>query len=369
MSKNRKRGEGSISYEKSRKKWRVAFFDNEDNRHYKRFDTEQSAAAFLIEQINDINNDNFVAPSDVLFGRWVLDWLKTYKKDSVRQSTYDYYKFLIGYLKPLTALKLQEVTPLQIQQLYKDLLERVSANTTHKAHSLLIGIFSKAYSLGLIKKNIMDSVEAPHFEKKDIEIFTKDEIAKILRTCANHAILNKRYAAVLLAVTTGMRKGEVLGLRRCDVFLNVRQIFIRKILVRTSAGLLIGNPKTKASVRKLTVHEETIKELQKLLSNLPAGDEQLCFVTASNNPVQPTAFDKFWHSVLRNAGVEYKKFHTLRHTYATNLLAAGEPIIEVSRRLGHSKISHTLELYGHAMPDYDKILVDNTKNLYDLPRL
>lgn len=363
----RKRGEGSIAYEKSRKKYRVAFFDNDGNRHYQRFDNEADAAAFLVAQRNDINNNNFVAPSDALFGRWALDWLKTYKKDSVRPSTYDYYKFLVGYLKPLAGLKLQEVTPLNVQQLYKELLKKVSANTTHKVHSTLVGIFSKAYRLGLIRKNIMDSVDAPHFEKKDIQIFTKDEIAKILQTCASHPILKKKYAAVLLAATTGMRKGEVLGLRRCDVFPRTRQIFIRKILVRAGGDLIMGNPKTKASVRKLIVYDQTMIELQKLLDRLPKNDEQLCFVSARNNPIEPTAFDKFWHSVLRDAGIGYKKFHTLRHTYATNLLAAGEPIIEVSRRLGHSKVSHTLELYGHAIPDYDRTLVENTKNLYQLP--
>lgn len=368
MPTNRKHGEGSVYFEESRQKWVASFFDALGKRHKKRFDDEKEARVYLIDQINEINKGSFIAPTNLTVGEWVIDWLKTYKLNTVRTSTYDYYSFLSTYLEPIAVMKMQDITAFHIQQLYQTLLDKISGNTTHKVHSLLKDLFKKALELDIIKKNIMDAVVPPHYEKKEIEIFTDADITKILKTCSEHPIFKKRYAAVLLATTTGLRKGEVLGLRVCDVLLDSDQVFIKKTLSRTSAGIVFSNPKTKSSVRKLGVIHEVTKQLRELIMTLPSREpEQLCFVTSTNNYITPTNFDKFWHRLLAHADVEYKKFHTLRHTYATRLLASGEPIAEVSRRLGHNKISHTLELYGHAMPDYDKTLVENTKNLYQLP--
>lgn len=177
--------------------------------------------------------------------------------------------------------------------------------------------------------------------------------------------------AVILAATTGMRIGEVLGLRWCDVLFETSEVYVRQALQNSSEiGLLLETPKTKAGVRKISITNDVLIELKKLKKAALAIDikqEQLCFVTKSNKPIAPYNFERAWKSIVKRSGVPYRNFHVLRHTHATQLLANGVPIIEVSRRLGHARISHTLELYGHAIPNYDSKIADKVKKLYLIP--
>lgn len=92
--------------------------------------------------------------------------------------------------------------------------------------------------------------------------------------------------------------------------------------------------------------------------------EQLCFITKNSTPISPHNAERAWRSIIRKTSIPYRNFHVLRHTHATQLLANGVPIIEVSRRLVHARISHTLELYGHAIPNYDSKIADKVKKLY-----
>lgn len=370
----RNNGEGTISYDKTRNSYRAAITAPDGRRLFKRFKTEQEAVMWKTEQLSSMHKGTFVAPSNITVGEWVLEWLETYKKGSVAQSTYEHYLYLATHLQFIADIKLQELTSSQVQKLYKELEDqtKLSKHTIHKVHKLMKDNFNKAYTLDLINKNIMNSVDTPKYEKKEIEIFTRSEIEKILNACNKHPVLKNRYPAILLAATTGLRLGEVLGLRWCDVDLNANKIHVRKSLTRTKAqGVTLGSLKTKASTRKIGITQEvvdTLKDLKSKTVKIDLKQETLCFVTRNGTPIGPRTFERSWKDILRNAEIPYKNIHVLRHTHATELLASGVPIIEVSRRLGHSKISHTLELYGHAIPDYDDKIVDKIQRLYVVPK-
>ncbi|WP_196603113.1 tyrosine-type recombinase/integrase [Pectinatus frisingensis] len=370
--KNRKHGEGSVSFDNTRKKWRAAFYDADDKRHYKRFDDEKSAREYLIEQINDVNKGSFIAPSKLTVGEWAIEFLETYKRNSVKATTYAHYLDQARHLSEIADILLQDVTARQVNLLYVDLQNRLSLHTIHKTHKFLSSIFKKAYETELIKKNIMTTIPAPKYEKKEIEIFTREEIEAILEICKNHLVLNKRYPMFLLAVTTGMRLGEVLGLRWCDVDFKHMEVSIKYTLSYLAGrGIQLTSPKTKTAIRKISIPIETAVELKRLKSevvDMNIDQSTLCFRTKNGTPLYPRNTDRAWRDLLRCANVPYRKFHALRHTHATELLAAGVPIIEVSRRLGHSKISHTLELYGHAIKGYDKGIADKISNIYSIPK-
>lgn len=364
-------GSGSISFDKTRKQWRTAFLDDTGKRHYKRFIDKQAAQSYLTEQLNSINHGSFVAPNDITIGEWSVEFLETYKKNSVKATTYQHYIDQANHLSFIADVRLQDVTARQINKLYVKLQEHLSKHTIHKTHKFLKAIFSKAQSLDMIKKNIMLAVPAPKFEKKEIEIFTKEEIAAILKTCKNHQKLKHRYPMFLLAVTTGMRLGEVLALRWCDVDLKNMEISIKYTLsYLAGAGIQITSPKTKAARRKISIPIETANALKELKSGTVINIDQssLCFITRNGTPLFPRNVDRAWKDLLACAGVTYRKFHALRHTHATELLATGVPIIEVSRRLGHAKITHTLELYGHAIKGYDKGISDKISSMYVIPK-
>lgn len=366
----RSNGEGTISFDKSRGTYRAAITAPDGQRIFRRFKTEEEALAWKSEQTYSIQTGTFVAPSTVTVGEWAVEWLKTYKRPNIKQTTYEQYVYLARYLEGIANIKMQELHPMQVQQLYQS-LPHLSANTINKIHKLLKDMWTKAYKLEMLQKNIMDIVDSPKFEKKEIEIFMQKDIEKILKTCHEHAKLKIRYPMILLAATTGMRKGEVLGLRWCDVNLSDSEIHIRKTLQQTQSGIYLDTPKTKASSRKISVTEAVtaaLRDLKATITNIDIKQEKLCFVTRNDTPISPRNFERLWHDLLRCAGVEYKNLHVLRHTHATELLAAGVPIVEVSRRLGHSKISHTLELYGHAIPNYDKKIANKIQRLYAVPK-
>lgn len=371
MSK-RNNGEGSISYDKSRGSYRAFIVAPDGRRITKRCKTEQEAVVWKTEQLNMIHKGAFVAPNEITVGEWVIEWLNAYKVGAVAQSTYEHYLYLATHLQSIAGVKLQELQPMHIQQLYNELKKKISDHTVHKVHKLLKDMYNKAYQLDMISKNIMLNVSTPKFEKKEIEIFSRFEIEKILKTCHEHSKLKNRYPAILLAATTGLRLGEFLGLRWCDVNFSANEIHVRKSLTRTKKlGLSLGPLKTKSAIRKIKITPEAaevLKHLKTRTKNIDIKQEKLCFVTRNDTPIGPRTFERSWDDMLRIAGIPHKNIHVLRHTHATELLAAGIPIVEVSRRLGHSKISHTLELYGHAIPNYDDKIAGKVQQLYAIPK-
>ena len=127
-------------------------------------------------------------------------------------------------------------------------------------------------------------------------------------------------------------------------------------------------PKTAAGVRKINYRAEVSKALR--LANASSGSvlpfNRYVFHTRNGTPIAPRNMERIWKALLQEAGVEYKNFHVLRHTMATQLLANGVSIAEVAKRLGHSKISHTLNLYSHAVPNYDEGIPDIINKAYAL---
>ena len=224
----------------------------------------------------------------------------------------------------------------------------------------------------MVNKNIMLAVEPPKETiYKEVEIYTPEEIEKIITNLPNMQFgLNKHYQIIILAITTGMRLGELLGLRWCDVGFKKKEVHIRQSLqYSTSTGVVFEPPKSKAGVRKISIPEKVIKSLEELLEQEKVIDikgKTLCFKTEKGTPLNPSNFRRAWESIQRLASVEYKNFHVLRHTHATQLLANNIPIIEVSRRLGHARVSHTLDIYGHAIPNYDQSISEEVSNIYKL---
>ena len=134
-------------------------------------------------------------------------------------------------------------------------------------------MLKKAVALNIVCKNIMENVDTPKFEKKDIQIFTQTEIETILRVCHDNPLLKRKYPMILLAATTGIRLGELLGLRWCDVLFPTNEIFIRKaIKASKTEGIYLGSVKTKAGIRKIKITEDMVKLFRSLRSEVTNMD-------------------------------------------------------------------------------------------------
>lgn len=254
--------------------------------------------------------------------------------------------------EPIASIPMQKLTSGEVQSFYNAL----SPNAAKKMHVLLHSAFRKAKDLDMIRKNPIHMVQPPKAVKKEIEIFTPEELRKILDTMQSHKTLARFYPIVLVAMNTGMRKGEVLGLRWRDVDIKHRTLFIRQRVQSLSRGeILIDTPKTKAGKRKISIPKsvnEYLKGMYSALSERPVPPEQLVFRSQAVTPIRPEAISHMWKKMQQMAGIPYRSFHCLRHTHATLLLANGIPIIEVSRRL------------GHAMSNYDQGIADEIEKIY-----
>lgn len=373
MAKRRSNGEGGISFDAVRGSYRAYIVNPEGKRIFKRFKDFEEANIWKTEQLSTMHKGIYVVPSDVTIGDFILTFLAS-KKQSVSLGTYEFYINISSHLAPLSKLRVQDLNVATIQNLYSKLKTdgKIADSTIYKVHKLLKAILNKAIAYKIIRENPSNAVDSPRFEKKAIEIFSKTDIELILKTCYDRPTLKQKYPMILLAVTTGIRLGELLGVEWCDINFNTQEMFIQRALHQSkSQGLYLGPTKTKSSVRKIKLTAAMIEELHRLKAarkHISMLNDDLIFATKNNTPTSLRNLERFWTSLIKHAGLPHKNFHVLRHTHATELLAAGVPIIEVSRRMGHSKVSHTLDLYGHAIPNYDQHIADKVTQLYAVPK-
>lgn len=368
MATTAKRGTGSIFFDKSKKRWAVVFSINGVPVR-KRFTDEKAAQIYYAQTRAELLRGTFIPPTNITVGEWVVEWLETYVKPTVREKTLQRYTQTAAHLEPIAAYKLQDLTSGIIQHLLNSLT--LSNNSKTKVLKLLSASIKCAMQNEMITRNPCVAIKLPKVIQKEVEIFSQEEIAKLLGKLplakGNYAGLKTRFPLILLAVTTGARLGELLALEWSDIDLRAGTVSINKSLQSVSGKLRLNPPKTAAGMRTIPIPKETVKELQKLRKSevmLPIDGKRIVFHNKVNNYIIPNNIEESWHRILRFCEIDYKKFHTLRHTHATMLLAAGVPLLEVAYRLGHSKASHTLDLYGHKIPGYNNITLQKLDLMY-----
>lgn len=363
MPKRNRNGAGSIVYEPERKKYRAYITDALGKRISKRFDSPDEADMWLSQIKLDLYNNTYIPKSNITAGEWILEYLSTYCAPNVRAKTLIRYMQTARHLEPIAGIMLQELDARQVQYFYNN-LPNMSDSSKNKIHKLLKAAVTKAHILELVKKNIMNAVPAPKVAKPRIEIFKNEELKAIAETLRIHPIYKKYYLPFLLAINTGARIGEILGLKRNCVFDNY--IMINNSIQDINGKIIDMPPKTEAGKRKITISPVLAQLLKPRKNQKILALDDYVFQSRNGTPVRANQVERNWKKILILTGIPHKKFHTLRHTHATQLLANGVPIIEVSKRLGHSKVSHTLDLYGHAIPGYDASLPDKISKIFNL---
>jgi len=390
----RKNNQGSVYFDKVTNKYRAAITTEDGKRPSKRFDSEQEAEDWVALKRAEMGLGTFIAPSETKLGEYMVEWLETHIEPDVRQRTLDRYISLTAHIKPLSDKPVQQITATMLKKLYNNIkIKRVhkdpksnekiiemvpaSGETKKKVHNLLHACLEQARIDRIIQGNPANDVTPPKVVRKEVETFTEDEINAILAACKVMKNLSGNtehqwYPAVYMDVVTGVRLSELLGLRWMDV--QDGYIHIRQGLHMTDSGdIIFEEPKSLAGKRKISLPPEYLPILaqHKARALEKCGEdfstELLVFTSLEGTPINPQNWQRFWRKLLHQAGVAPNNFHALRHTHATKLLAAGMPLMDVSRRLGHAKPSHTLDLYGHAMPGQDDIIASQIADIYNLP--
>lgn len=351
MSK-RPNGEGSLWFDEAKQLHRAAITTPAGKRLTKSSKDESIVKDWLNEQRLLIGRGQHVEPHGLTLKTWLDEWLEVYAKPNVRPRTHDRYCSLLAHFNSIGSSKLVSLTPSTIQKQYNALTD-LSASTKRHIHFCLHGALQQAVINNLLHTNPADKIKPPSAPKTEIEIFTDDEVKSLLETAEKY-----RYPVVItLAYTTGMRLSEILALRWQDIDIKKSTVSVNQTVHKSLSGVYFSEPKTKTSKRKITVPPDTVQAIteHKFKYGIQEG---LLFTTKVGTPLHPTHYLRYTFDPIRDAAGIKKNFHAFRHTHASILLSAGVPIQDVSRRLGHSKVSTTLDVYSHCLPSADEKIAE-----------
>ena len=357
-------GEGSIS-KRSGGGWMAQYYvlsgtgGRERRTLYAKTRTE--AARKLARAIGERDTGFVVDAGRLTMGDYLERWLEDSVKGTVRTSTYEAYRYMVEpHLVPfLGALKLRDINPVHVRALYREKLEAgLSAATVRKMHAVLSKAMKQAVMDGLVHRNVCDSVRPPRLARKEIRPLDPEQAGALLRAAAS----DRLEALYVLAVHTGMREGELLGLKWEDVSLDGEEpvLRLRRALVREAGKVALGELKTPKSRRQVRLTRAAagalrdhlahqMEEIERAGPSYRAGG--LVFATESGSPINPSNLrNRSFKPLLRRAGLAGICFHDLRHTCATLLLTRNVHPKLVQELLGHATISMTLDTYSHFLP-------------------
>jgi integrase len=319
----------------------------------------KEAADRLAKVLSDRTEGIIYDDENTTVDEYLDRWLKGSVRGSVRQSTYDRDANLVNnHLKPaLGRVKLKKLSPAHVQGFYRDRLDSgLSASTVHKMHAILHKALARAVAWHMVPRNVTEVVEPPQPAPKEMRPLSPTEAHRFL-----DAARGERFEALyVLAITTGMRQGELLALRWQDVDVENATISIGRTLTRNGGRVAIGEPKTKKSRRSIRLTSRAVEALKAHLEYQLRQieilgdryeDQGLLFTTDTGGPVNPSNLRKrSFAPLLKKAKLPHIRFHDLRHTCATLLLTQGTHPKYVQELLGHATIAITLDTYSHVLP-------------------
>jgi integrase len=313
----------------------------------------------------------FVEPSRMPVGEWLDFWLVTYKAPRLRQTTLDGYALIVRrHLQPaLGQIPLQDLRPERIQRyLNEKSREGFDANTIRLHYVVLSNALTQAEKVGRVARNVCRLVEPPPRRRKERSTLTMAQVrAQLLE-----ALRAERLAPAFLTLfMTGLRRGELLGLRWQDVDLHAGTLQVRQTLARVTTAHSVGKktvlvfltPKTEQSRRTVALPAECVTALrqykarqaqEKLAGGQGYHDYGLVFCREDGRPIDPRSMNRYFAQALKRAGLPSIRLHDCRHTFATWLLKAGVPLKVVSDQLGHSSITITADVYSHVTTEVAK---------------
>ena len=354
----RPKGEGSI-VKRADGRWQGAYQDN-GKRRYVYGKTRKEAAEKLRKAIWNVDSGK-VEDSNKTLEAYLSDWLNT-TKNTLRVSTFKRYEQIVRvHLIPgLGGIRLKNLSPTPIEDLYQKKIKVLSPRTVQYIHATLRRALAQAVRLDLLTKNVADLVNPPKLQKKEISPLNVEEINRLFKTIEGHPL----EALFVLAVTTGLRRGEILGLHWNDIDLDKGTLQVQRSLSLTKGGPVFNPPKTTRGKRSVRLSSVCVKALIKHKSR--QKNNVLVFPNQEGEPrrssnVLNSTFDR----IKKKGNLPDIRFHDLRHTCATLLLGKGVHPKIVQEMLGHSTISITLDTYSHVLPNMQEKAVMAMEDIFD----
>ncbi|MBE6034511.1 MAG: site-specific integrase [Clostridiales bacterium] len=299
-------------------------------------------------------------------------WLKNGIAERVKPSTYENYhscmqKYVIPFFKRSGN---DRITEISVSQFVKSIKNNSSLSESYKRK--IISIFKMA--LGEILRNsgdyslIVGNIKLPKSDNEVIQIFSVREQRIVEKTALHWR--DKRALGILLCFYTGIRLGELCGLKWSDIDLEAGTMSILRTVSRTKnfqeggnkTVLLVGKPKSRKSIRKIPLPDFLLKILKE--GKPHSVSENNYILSGTGIPMDPRTYQKLYKRILVHAEIKDRKFHAIRHTFATRALELGIDIKTLSEILGHSNVSITLNIYAHSLMEQKKVAIDRLNKMH-----
>jgi integrase len=350
-------GEGSV-YQRADGKWCAAVVLPGGRRRVLYGKTRKDAAAKLHAAQDNVKRSLPLPPARETVGAFLARWLRDVAAVKVRRTTFRRYELDVNrHIAPLLgSLKLVELTPQHVQQLIGALsAQGLSPRSITHCRAVLRVAPQRALKDGLVGQNVAKLVDVPRQAEKRVRALGPDDARRILAAFAGDDF----EPLIVLALATGMRQGELLGLSWEDVDLDVGGVRVRRQLQRIGGAYELTELKTGRSQRALPLPAIAVDALRaqrvwqaelRLLLGPGWVDRGLVFTTARGDYLSGSVVTHHFRARLAKAGIEPMPFHNLRHGAASLLLAQGADMRRVMEQLGHSTITLTANTYAHVIP-------------------
>ncbi len=358
-------GEGSIYYRNSDGKWVGSVTLGTGKRKVFYGKTRKQVQEKLKIVLHEQQQGTLVTAAPQTVAQYLTDWLENTHKRRVRPRTYERYREAV-YMHIIPSLghyQLQKLMAQHVQTFYtKKADEGLAPATIIYYHSVLHNALDMAVKWGLVFRNVCDLVSPPRKQPFEIQPLTMEQMQTLLATVRGH----KWEALFTLALATGMRRGELLGLKWQDINFETGILQVRRVLSRVPTNMperehvyVEAEPKTQKSRRSVMIAPFALEALKKhrndqLEAKLKAGafwqEYDYMFCTLHGTHLNPNHVVEEFKKLLNRARLPNIRFHDLRHSAATLLLSLGVHPKVVQELLGHTQISMTMDVYSHVLP-------------------
>ena len=314
--------------------------------------TQRELSAKLRQHIDNYQGADLTEQSRMTLSEWLDQWLEN-MADTLRPNTLrNYRSYIENHIRSgLGDKPLARITPKDVQRFYEKLNGNLASGTVCRIHTTLHGALKAAQQAHLIVSNPTEMIPAPKFSYGSKQILTDEQLDTFMKVIAEDEIW---YDFFYTELTTGLRRGEICGLKWEDFDEISGTLKVRRTVYRETGGsLTVGDTKTSAGTRKIVLSSSTTEILSKRKASAltewifpnPLKPEQ---------PADPGSAYRRLKVLLRRAGLPSIKFHDLRHTFATHALASGVDVKTLSGILGHTRAAFTLDTYTHTTGDMQK---------------
>jgi integrase len=370
---------------RGRRSWRLKFDVGTDaagkrlTRYFTVHGRLQDAQRELTRLLSAVDGGTLPESSTATVAEYLRAWLSG--PHQLSPKTAERYRELAErqIIPHLGSIQLQKLRPKQIEEWHATLLKpnqgtrALAARTVGHAHRVLHKALAKAMGSEAVSRNVASAINPPKVEALEVEILAPEQITFVLERLRAHRL----YPIVAIALATGMRRGELLGLQLGDLDLEASTLKVERSLEETSSGLRFKAPKTKHGRRTISLPPGAVAVLrahwrQQIEHRVALGlgkpePDALVFSQPDGSPLSPDNLSRDWRRVCRALELPLVMFHALRHTHASALIASGLDVVQIARRLGHGSPVVTLRVYGHMFGAVDKAAAAAIEGVLRLP--